>query len=297
MASFRKRYTYQEVYDLIAKIGHTLLDKEYKNGTTKMNILCSCGEQYQMTRNMISDGYHHCDNRVRKLDMKVNVGKRKVLPRLCKTCNIEFTPKKSIRIYCSQKCSYKRDKTDEDERNERDKKVKERKTSIPKKECLFCKQIYQPLRNSSILCSLKCSQLYQQTDEYKNRAKKWGVKAGLASVKAQQRRSKNEIYFAQLCEQYFGKDNVKVNQPIFDGWDADIIIPSLNLAIGWNGIWHYQQISKTQSLQQVQSRDNIKQKIIENHGFSYYIIKDMGKYNPAFVHDQFETLLLMRICI
>src|SRR5438105_380214 len=100
------------------------------------------------------------------------------------------------------------------------------------------------------------------------------------------KRSKNEIYFADLCIQYFGIDNVLTNEPIFDGWDADVIIPSLKLAILWNGIWHYQQVRKKHSLKQVQSRDKIKAKIIKKHGFESYVIKDMGKYNKLFVEEQ-----------
>lgn len=276
-----KRYTYEEVYNLVSSIGHTLLDKEYKNAITKMNIKCSCGEDYQMTRMQISQGYHHCDGRIRHLITKKV---KRVLPRLCKTCKIEFTPKTSSRIFCSRDCYKKREQ-----------EKREKKTSIPQKECLYCKQIYQPVQNSSILCSLKCSQLYHKTEEYKEKARKWGVKAGMASVRSQQRRGKNEIYFAQLCEQYFGKENIKTNEPMFDGWDADVIIPGIKIAIGWNGIHHFFQIGKTQSLKQVQSRDLIKQKVIEKYGYTYYTIADLGKYNPRFVQQEFELFLFMKI--
>lgn len=92
-----------------------------------------------------------------------------------------------------------------------------------------------------------------------------------------------------MCESYF--KNVKNNQPIFNGWDADIIIEDLKIAVLWNGIWHYKQISKKQSLEQVQSRDKIKLKEIETCGYKAYIIKDMGKYNPIFVKDEFDKFL------
>lgn len=45
---------------------------------------------------------------------------------------------------------------------------------------------------------------------------------GRTSVKSQNRRSKNEIYFAELCSEYF--DNVLTNEPIFNEWDADVIL-------------------------------------------------------------------------
>lgn len=59
--------------------------------------------------------------------------------------------------------------------------------------------------------------------------------------------------------------------------------------------WHYKQISKTQSLHQVQVRDRIKLKVIEKHGYIPYIIKDTGKYNISFVKQEFELFCLMKM--
>ena len=114
-------------------------------------------------------------------------------------------------------------------------------------------------------------------------------RGGIISAESQGRRSKNEKLFCEFCESYF--KNVKNNLPIFNGWDADIILEDLKIAILWNGIWHYKQISKKQSLKQVQSRDKIKLKEIENCGYKAYIIKDTGKYNPIFVKEEFDKFL------
>ena len=112
---------------------------------------------------------------------------------------------------------------------------------------------------------------------------------GLISADSQNKRSKNEKLFCEMCEFYF--KNVKHNERIFNGWDADIIIEDFKIVVLWNGIWHYKQISKKQSLEQVQSRDKIKLKEIETCGYKAYIIKDMGKYNPIFVKDEFDKFL------
>jgi hypothetical protein len=48
-------------------------------------------------------------------------------------------------------------------------------------------------------------------------------------------------------------------------------------------------------LSQVQARDRIKMAIIYNYGYTPYVIKDMGKYNKAFVEQEFEIFKLMRI--
>ena len=38
--------------------------------------------------------------------------------------------------------------------------------------------------------------------------------------------------------------NVKHNEAIFNGWDADVIIEDIKLAVLWNGKWHYEKDNK-----------------------------------------------------
>lgn len=103
------------------------------------------------------------------------------------------------------------------------------------------------------------------------------------------RRSKNEIYFADLCIEYF--KNVETNEKIFNGWDADVIIHDIKIAILWNGKWHYEKIIKNHSVKQVQNRDRLKLIEIKNYGYEPYIIKDMGSYNKKFVEEQFKEFI------
>jgi len=158
--------------------------------------------------------------------------------------------------------------------------------------CPTCNIEFQPKSSSTKLCSVKCARVFEQTDVYKENAVKNGQIGGKISATKQSKRSKNEVYFSELCENYF---KITTNEPYFDGWDADVIIHDKKLAILWNGAWHYKQISKTQSLKQVQARDKVKTAIIEKYGYTPYVIKDMGKHNKAFVEQEFEIFLLMRI--
>ena len=158
--------------------------------------------------------------------------------------------------------------------------------------CKICQTEFQPVSSKIQMCSKKCYNILSRTDEYKQCAIKNGIKGGKVSATRQSRRSKNEVYFSELCAKEF---EITTNEPYFDGWDADIIIHSEKVAILWNGQWHYNQISKTQSLKQVQSRDKIKLSVIEKFGYTPYIIKDMGKYNKKFVEQEFEIFRLMRI--
>jgi uncharacterized CHY-type Zn-finger protein len=158
--------------------------------------------------------------------------------------------------------------------------------------CGICNKEFQPVRSNAKLCSSECAKTLMRTDEYKKRAFFNGQKGGKVSATSQSRRSKNEIYFSELCAKEF---DITTNEPYFEGWDADVIIHSEKTAILWNGIWHYKQIMKSQSLKQVQARDKVKTAIIEKFGYTPYVIKDMGKYDKAFVEQEFEIFKLMRM--
>lgn len=118
------------------------------------------------------------------------------------------------------------------------------------------------------------------------------VNIGLKTASKVCKRSKNEIALYELCVNYFSDTEVLHNEPLFNGWDADIIIPKYKIAILWNGPWHYRKITKNHSLKRVQNRDKIKLKEIKNCGYTSYIIKDLnGKYDINKVEREFEKLL------
>jgi hypothetical protein len=116
---------------------------------------------------------------------------------------------------------------------------------------------------------------------------------GKTSASHRRKRSQNEIIFCNLCEERFGKDRVLHNEPIFNGWDADIILLDFKLAILWNGPWHYRKVLEGHSLEQVQNRDKIKIAEIEKAGYSAYIVNDgANKRMPMQqIYEEFNNLL------
>lgn len=150
------------------------------------------------------------------------------------------------------------------------------------KKIIFCSICNQEIKNKKrTTCGDKCAKLAKIEG-----SKKGGKKS--AELQSKIRRSKNEIYLAELCKKTF-KD-IETNKAIFNGWDADIILHKFKIAILWNGNWHYKQITKNHSLRQVQNRDKIKVKEIQKCGYLPYIIKDNGKFNKNFVEKQFTKL-------
>ena len=166
-------------------------------------------------------------------------------------------------------------------------------------ECLVCHCFFMKVKKTKF-CSNACKLEYQLnrtkylSDKARARLSKAGKKSAAKQFKL--KRSKCEIEFCQLCEKHF--DMVEHNVPKFNGWDADILLPNLKIAIQWNGPWHYKQISKkkTASLASIQNRDRIKRQEIENMGWSLYIIKDQDSHKNKqkrlnFVKNHFDRFI------
>jgi len=206
----------------------------------------------------------------------------------CTFCGKEITNSKNEK-FCSSSCSASYNNKNRKCSDETKEKISAKiKMLNPKKIvgkiCIYCNKNFNTTNRYKKTCSDECLSEFR-----KMHTQKIGIIGGKKSVLSQNRRSKNENLFGELCQSLF--DNVILNEPIFNGWDADIIIEDYKLAILWNGVWHYKQIGKNHSLLQVQNRDNIKIKEIKNCGYIPYIIKDDGKFNTIFVKTEFEKLL------
>lgn len=148
------------------------------------------------------------------------------------------------------------------------------------KSCVVCNKILTYEKRNKKTCGPDCLKVI---------AKLSGQKGGLKSSQVRPKRSKNEIAMYELCKSHF--KNVTHNDPIFNGWDADILLHDYKIAILWNGDWHYQEMNcYNHSLEQVQNRDKHKSKLIKEAGWIEYIIKDTTK-EPTKPNDAFNLLL------
>lgn len=211
---------------------------------------------------------------------------------ICKHCNTPFKKqlkdiKRTQNNFCSRDCaSYynSRNKILSDKS-----KQQIRKKLQKYKNCIICNVLIIGKQRKT--CSEKCHKEILSIN-----GKLGGKKGGIISSNVQSRRSKGEIMFANLCIDHFGKDNILCNALYFKDknnnmWDADIVIKDLKIAILYNGIWHYKQVKKNHNLHQVQTRDKLKQQIILDNNYTFYIIKDIGKFNKLFVQEQFYLFL------
>lgn len=131
--------------------------------------------------------------------------------------------------------------------------------------CGFChtditKPIYT-LKNSKsgeIFCNRSCAA------SYNNR------------LKRNSRRSKCEELLCNLLTAEFPQLNILPNdKELLDGFESDIAIPSLDLAIEWNGPFHYIPIFGKARLNEIQNRDAIKLSIAQRKGINLIVIPDL----------------------
>ena len=231
-----------------------ILKTDYIKGKYRKNCSSKCSNSRNITE----------EHKTKTSITLLNKNSRKVLNIQCKGCNNTFSSnieKKFCGKYCISKNSCK----------------------VFYIKCKGCDKTFTSNKEKKF-CNINCVRKH-----YKDSGlfSEWGKKGGLKStqIQSETRRSKNEIYFFELCSNYF--KNVENNKNIFNGWDADVIIHDIKVAVLWNGKWHYEKITHKHSVKQVQNRDRIKISEIINYGYNPYIIKDMGKYNKKFVESQF----------
>lgn len=195
--------------------------------------------------------------------------------------------------FCSRKCANSKSWSEEDKikKSEAIKLYNQKKgINVPNITCanIGCDNMFYR-RPSKVreknFCSRRCKSIHFNAINVSSL-----INCGRKSAYVQKntRRSKNEIYFAELCKENF---YILENEPMFNGWDSDIILPDLKIAVLWNGVWHYKKITEKHSVKQVQNRDKIKIMEIISAGYEPYIIKDMGKQNKKFVEEQFQIFL------
>jgi len=95
-------------------------------------------------------------------------------------------------------------------------------------------------------------------------------------LKRKSRRSKMEAKFYDLIVKEFPELDILPNdKTMLDGYEVDISIPELQLAIEWNGIVHFKPIYGQTKLDKVQTRDAEKLKIASNKDINLIVISDL----------------------
>lgn len=211
-------------------------------------------------------------------------------PNLCKNCNGTILPSSGRKIthirrklFCSSRCSAafnnqgrSRETIEKQARTLRaafssgritpHRPPKTDRAPLPTMTCVQCgAQFTAPAKgNLRKTCSLACL----------------GVSRKLSGIKSSQTRcirSRDEIRLFELCSELWR--SVRHNESLVDGWDADIIVDDIKVAVLWNGPWHYRKLFASHSLDQVQTRDRHKRAALEAAGWRVMVFEDRH-YTP-----------------
>jgi len=231
--------------------------KSYK-GSNKFQVKCSC---------------IYCNDEVSVQNLSRH-HKRHFIESVEKICPSCQTTHSKNGTFCSRSCANKRPhSTISKQKISKSNKKRKMLQSNPKFSkaswCKVCGVIIRYKHNSA--CSSECrNSLF--------------VEAGKKAAQQRVVRSKDEILLFELCKKYF--TNVSHNDAIFNGWDADILIHDIKVAVLWNGPWHYKKMPhKNHSLLQVQNRDNIKINEILKLGWTPILFEDRY-YTPKQAFDE-----------
>lgn len=84
------------------------------------------------------------------------------------------------------------------------------------------------------------------------------------------------MYLASLLQDEYPNLNVlTTDKKLLDGYEVDIAIPSIGLAIEWNGIVHFKPIYGQIKLDKIQKRDAEKLKIASKKKINLVVIPDL----------------------
>jgi hypothetical protein len=186
---------------------------------------------------------------------------------VCDRCQKQFTRgiskynqdiKKGWKQFCSNECHWSA-------QNKRKQVV-----------CAYCgtsfiKEAVQIKQTKHNFCSRSCSA------SYSNRNKTKGY-----------RRSKLEIWLESQLLMLYPELEIHYNRKDTINAELDIYIPSIDLAIELNGIFHYEPIYGEEKLSQIQNNDQrkfqaclekgIEMCIIDTSGFTYFKVDKAQKY-------------------
>lgn len=153
------------------------------------------------------------------------------------------------------------------------------KTTAITKPCGWCnspttrvRAEFESSKSGLIFCSKSCACSYNNTRKRKSRRSKC-----------------EDLLFTLLEEKYPNFEIIPNDKELLDGYEVDISIPELKLAIEWNGIVHFKPIYGKQKLQKIQSRDAEKLKIANDKNINLIVIPDLVS-KEAYVKEAFYNI-------
>lgn len=214
----------------------------------------------------------------------------------CNKCGIEFEVKKGLKNYCSISCRNSRGLRNEEVKKKISKGVKRyisenpevhkrRINLLKKKRHNLGKQFKERIDWKCPVCDtiLKLTEKEAAPRKYCSGTCRNIVNNKLITGT----RSKAE----RKLEEALQKNNINYisnDRKLLKGKEVDFYFPDLNLAIEWNGIYHYKDVHGT--LDKIQKSDRIKKEMLNELGIELIVIKDLTSSNK-FINNTIKDII------
>lgn len=186
----------------------------------------------------------------------------KIFKRVARKCPEELKKRLGIIVkntFCCQECHYN--------------------YSREYKQCGWCGKdlvvvasYAQKSKSGHNFCNGSCSASYNNTKRRKSR------------------RSKMEIMLFEMIKEEFPElDIIDNDKELLDGYELDIAIPSLNFAIEWNGIVHFEPIYGKDKLDNIKQRDLDKKIKARENQIELMVIPDLVS-TEKYVKEAFQEV-------
>lgn len=144
------------------------------------------------------------------------------------------------------------------------------------KQCPSCNKNYQIYNPSDFEKRKYCSAVCRNKENNKNNTRL---------------RSKAEYILEYELKRYFPDEYIMFNdRGILDGLELDVFFPNLNLAIEWNGIYHYVKIRDEKTFSRIQTTDAKKLEKCSEKGIDILVIKDL-KSHKKFIKEKIDEII------
>ena len=81
--------------------------------------------------------------------------------------------------------------------------------------------------------------------------------------------------YTRLRSEFPHLEILQNNRKVLNGLELDLYIPSLQIGIEWNGIYHYKKVHRDNSYERIQSSDKKKELLCIELGINLIVVKDL----------------------
>lgn len=101
----------------------------------------------------------------------------------------------------------------------------------------------------------------------------------------------SETHLCRLLKKTYPQLTIKEqDRDLLNPYELDITIPELEIAVEWNGIFHYKPIGGKKRLRKTKAKDRMKIQRLEEMDWFFYVVKHEKRYDPDVVEAHFEVL-------